>query len=53
MSLFLHSGLLDDPEKFSDIAKANLALVQVQGIIVGFLASLVPIIMAQISGSKE
>lgn len=52
MSTQSNLGHLDDPDRAWQAIKANLALVQIQGIVVGALAGLLPIASAIFAESK-
>ena len=52
LSTAANLGILDDQKKAKEIAKANLALIQIQGVVVGGLAAIFALLVGWIPQLK-
>ena len=52
LSTAANLGILDDQTKAKEIAKANLALIQIQGVVVGGLAAIFALLVGWIPQLK-
>ena len=52
LSTSANMGILDDEKNAKDIAKSNLALIQIQGVVVGGLAALFALLVGWIPKLK-